>query len=290
MAPAGARADVGRVASEYGLLLADAPRRSPRARSPPGTVRVVASRASAERRGLPQLHRAGHRLAGAHRLQLWLRDQRQPRRDDRQSRRSRPRPGRQRSAASAQVAGRARSAPTAHAQPTGCQPLPSATTTQSGGGQMNAPFHARGPRCFATPSAPSSATRRPPRCFGRSRSSMAGRRRRSTRAAFATRSRRCRSRRARPSCSSICRRCGDPLNDINALAEVCEPGTVVIAAGQVNDVRLYRDLVASRHPGLSAEAVLGRSAARRLRQCADDHFRPADERERRTRSPTSWRP
>ena len=38
---------------------------------------------------------------------------------------------------------------------------------------------------------------------------------------------------------------GDPLSDINALAEVCEPGTVVIAAGQVNDVRLYRDLVAS---------------------------------------------
>ncbi len=30
----------------------------------------------------------------------------------------------------------------------------------------------------------------------------------------------------------------DPLNDINALAEVCEPGTIVIAAGQVNDVRL----------------------------------------------------
>lgn len=38
---------------------------------------------------------------------------------------------------------------------------------------------------------------------------------------------------------------GDPLNDINGLAEVCEPGTLVIAAGQVNDVRLYRDLVAS---------------------------------------------
>jgi pilus assembly protein CpaE len=38
---------------------------------------------------------------------------------------------------------------------------------------------------------------------------------------------------------------GDPLNDINALAEVCEPGTIVIAAGQVNDVRLYRDLLAS---------------------------------------------
>jgi pilus assembly protein CpaE len=37
----------------------------------------------------------------------------------------------------------------------------------------------------------------------------------------------------------------DPLNDINALAEVCEPGTVVIAAGMVNDVRLYRDLLSS---------------------------------------------
>src|SRR3989337_2126830 len=40
----------------------------------------------------------------------------------------------------------------------------------------------------------------------------------------------------------------DPLNDINALAEVCEPGTIVIATGQVNDVRLYRDLVASGIP------------------------------------------
>ena len=38
---------------------------------------------------------------------------------------------------------------------------------------------------------------------------------------------------------------GDPLADINALAEVCEPGTVVIAVGQVNDVRLYRDLLGS---------------------------------------------
>jgi pilus assembly protein CpaE len=38
---------------------------------------------------------------------------------------------------------------------------------------------------------------------------------------------------------------GDPLNDINALAEVCEPGTIVIATGLVNDVRLYRDLLAS---------------------------------------------
>lgn len=38
---------------------------------------------------------------------------------------------------------------------------------------------------------------------------------------------------------------GDPLNDINSLAEVCEPGTIVVASGQVNDVRLYRDLIAS---------------------------------------------
>ena len=38
---------------------------------------------------------------------------------------------------------------------------------------------------------------------------------------------------------------GDPINDINSLAEVCEPGTLVIAMGQVNDVRLYRDLVMS---------------------------------------------
>ncbi len=37
----------------------------------------------------------------------------------------------------------------------------------------------------------------------------------------------------------------DPLNEINGLAEVCEPGTIVIAAGQINDVRLYRDLLAS---------------------------------------------
>src|SRR3546814_20697912 len=41
---------------------------------------------------------------------------------------------------------------------------------------------------------------------------------------------------------------GDPINDINALAEVCEPGTVVIAARQVTDVRLYRDLLSSGIP------------------------------------------
>lgn len=38
---------------------------------------------------------------------------------------------------------------------------------------------------------------------------------------------------------------GDPISDINSLAEVCEPGTIVVAVGQVNDVRLYRDLLMS---------------------------------------------
>jgi pilus assembly protein CpaE len=58
--------------------------------------------------------------------------------------------------------------------------------------------------------------------------------------------------------------CTDPLRDINALAEVCEPGTIVIAAGQVNDVRLYRDLISSGlqdyllkpfHPDLLRDAL-----------------------------------
>ncbi len=37
----------------------------------------------------------------------------------------------------------------------------------------------------------------------------------------------------------------DPLADINSLAEVCEPGTVVLTMGKVNDVGFYRDLLAS---------------------------------------------
>lgn len=39
--------------------------------------------------------------------------------------------------------------------------------------------------------------------------------------------------------------CVDALADINALAEVCEPGTIVIAVGSINDVHLYRELLAS---------------------------------------------
>jgi len=37
----------------------------------------------------------------------------------------------------------------------------------------------------------------------------------------------------------------EPLRDVGALAEVCEPGTIVIAAGNTNDVRLYRELLNS---------------------------------------------
>lgn len=35
----------------------------------------------------------------------------------------------------------------------------------------------------------------------------------------------------------------DPLGDVNGLADVCEPGTRVIALGTANDVRLYRHLI-----------------------------------------------
>lgn len=37
----------------------------------------------------------------------------------------------------------------------------------------------------------------------------------------------------------------DMLGDLNALAEVCEPGTVVLALGIINDVGIYRDLINS---------------------------------------------
>ncbi|MCC3861440.1 AAA family ATPase [Pseudemcibacter aquimaris] len=36
----------------------------------------------------------------------------------------------------------------------------------------------------------------------------------------------------------------DPEDDINALAEVCEPGTMVITIGTVNDVNFYRNMIA----------------------------------------------
>ena len=75
---------------------------------------------------------------------------------------------------------------------------------------------------------------------------MAGRRRRSTRAGCAMRSSRSQSRLARTSCSWTSASWAIPFDDINALAEVCEPGNNRYRrGGTVNDVRLYRDLVAS---------------------------------------------
>lgn len=40
---------------------------------------------------------------------------------------------------------------------------------------------------------------------------------------------------------------GDPVMQVNRLAEVCEPGTGVIAIGDSNDITLYRDL---KHTGI----------------------------------------
>jgi len=37
----------------------------------------------------------------------------------------------------------------------------------------------------------------------------------------------------------------DPMEDMNALAEVCEPGTMVTAIGKENDINLYRNLLNS---------------------------------------------
>ncbi len=76
---------------------------------------------------------------------------------------------------------------------------------------------------------------------------------------------------------------GDPLNDINALAEVCEPGTVVIAAGQINDVRLYRDLIASGLHDyllkpLSPDALRDAFASAQTVFSAPKHVDPAAER------------
>ncbi len=71
---------------------------------------------------------------------------------------------------------------------------------------------------------------------------------------------------------------GDPLNDINALAEVCEPGTVVLATGQVNDVRLFRELIASGiqdyilkplSPDMLREAFAGAQATLNAPKLAD---------------------
>ena len=230
-------------------------RRSPRARSPPGTSASSSAAPTRQRRGLPRTGatpgidspvstESNYGCATNSNLAAMIAN----------PRRSRPRPGRL-CRRDRHVAGqggrrlsRRRSRPATAAAAGRLHQRQEVT--------MNAPFHARAPLRFAIPSAAFVCRRGDRRDAAPDRGRawlVAGKG--ATRAACATRSRPCRSRRARASCSSTCRNSGDPLNDINALAEVCEPGTVVIAAGQVNDVRLYRDLVASRHPGLSAEAL-----------------------------------
>ncbi len=80
---------------------------------------------------------------------------------------------------------------------------------------------------------------------------------------------------------------GDPLNDINALAEVCEPSTVVIASGQVNDVRLYRDLLGSGIQDYLLKPLQHRRGAR----CPGAQLRPCSthpRRRSRTIVHTSW--
>ena len=61
MNPPAPASDVARVAGEFGLLLADgAP--VTEGEVEPGTIRIVASRASAHVAGLPELDRSGHRI------------------------------------------------------------------------------------------------------------------------------------------------------------------------------------------------------------------------------------
>jgi len=60
--------------------------------------------------------------------------------------------------------------------------------------------------------------------------------------------------------------CTDPLNEISALEEVCEPGTAVIALGRVNDVRLYRQLIASGIHDYLLKPLAGAQLAEALAQ------------------------
>lgn len=67
----------------------------------------------------------------------------------------------------------------------------------------------------------------------------------------------------------------DPLNEIGGLAEVCEPGTVVIALGRVNDVRLYRHLMASGIHDYLLKPVTGAQLSEALQQAKDTLLAPA---------------
>ncbi|WP_395613783.1 CpaD family pilus assembly protein [Allosphingosinicella sp.] len=134
-ASAGARADVGRVASDFGLLLAAESAPITQGDVAPGTIRVVASRASAHVEGCPSYSGQGSGMESPARtdsnygcatnsnLAAMIADP-----DDL----VRGREGN--GSESAQVAGRAVGSYRSR-QPTGSQPLPAPSTRNSGGGQ-----------------------------------------------------------------------------------------------------------------------------------------------------------
>ena len=132
-ASAGARADVGRVASDFGLLLADQAAPITEGDIAPGTIRVVASRASAHVEGCPNYANPGidspvrtdsnYGCATNANLAAMIANP-----DDLVH--GQEGTGRE----SALVAGRAVGSYRTR-QPTGSQPLPSTTTRSSGGGQ-----------------------------------------------------------------------------------------------------------------------------------------------------------
>ena len=132
-ASAGARTDVGRVASDFGLLLTDASAPVTEGDVAPGTIRIVASRASARVEGCPNYTNPGidspvrtdsnYGCATNSNLAAMVADP-----DDL----VRGREGN--GTGSAQVAGRAVGTYRTRV-PTGSQPLPATTTRNSGGGQ-----------------------------------------------------------------------------------------------------------------------------------------------------------
>jgi pilus assembly protein CpaD len=132
-ASAGARGDVGRVASDFGLLLADESAPVTQGEIVSGTIRIVASRANARVDGCPSYTNPGidspvrtdsnYGCATNANLASMIADP-----DDLV--RGREGTGSE----SAQVAGRAVGSYRTRV-PTGSQPLPAATTRSSGGGQ-----------------------------------------------------------------------------------------------------------------------------------------------------------
>jgi pilus assembly protein CpaD len=130
---AAARADVGRVANDFGLLLSDQPAPITEGEIAPGTIRIVAVRAGARVEGCPSYTNPGidspvrtdsnYGCATNSNLAAMIADP-----DD--LIRGQEGTGRE----SALVAGRAIGTYRARV-PTGTQPLPSTTTRSSGGGQ-----------------------------------------------------------------------------------------------------------------------------------------------------------